>query len=165
MVLKRFIAFVVASPLVPRPVRWRLLYLVGLSAKGTSLESGVRIRNANVYLGAGTYLNHGVMFEGRARITLGTRVAVGPGVMILTSLHTIGPSDWRAGGGHSHYAPVAIGDGTWIGANATILPGVTIGDGCVIAAGAVVRGDCPPDTMWAGTPATLKKYLHVAVPD
>ena len=56
-------------------------------------------------------------------------------------------------GGAGYTLPVKIGDGVWIGANATILPGVIVGDGCFIAAGALVTEDCEPDGFYAGVPA------------
>jgi len=54
--------------------------------------------------------------------------------------------------------PIRIGRDVWLGANAIILAGVTIGDGAVVAAGAVVREDVPPYAVVAGVPATIKKY-------
>jgi maltose O-acetyltransferase len=54
---------------------------------------------------------------------------------------------------------VFIGNGVWVGVNATILPGITIGDGCVIAAGAVVTSDCEPNCLYGGVPAKIIKRL------
>ena len=54
--------------------------------------------------------------------------------------------------------PVVIGDGVWIGMNATILKGVTVGDGAVVAAGAIVNKDVPPRTLVAGSPARIVKH-------
>ncbi|MGI2292887.1 acyltransferase [Paenibacillus sp. GXUN7292] len=62
--------------------------------------------------------------------------------------------------GESDRKPVTIGKGCWIGARATILPGVTVGDGCVIAAGAVVTKDCEPDSLYAGVPAIKIKSIE-----
>jgi acetyltransferase-like isoleucine patch superfamily enzyme len=55
--------------------------------------------------------------------------------------------------------PVTIGAGVWVGARAMIMPGVTIGDGAVIAAGAVVTKDVPPNTLVAGVPARIVREL------
>ena len=57
-------------------------------------------------------------------------------------------------------APVTIGDNVWVAANATILPGVKIGEGAVIAAGAVVTEDIPANVMAAGIPARVIKQLQ-----
>ncbi|WP_331000565.1 acyltransferase [Curtobacterium sp. C1] len=144
---------------IPISYRWRLLRLAGLDTDTAGIAPGVQFWNTKVKLAAGCFVNRGVKFEGAAQIDVGSHAAIGPDVLILTSTHDIGPSSWRAGAGAPLYAPVSIGAGVWIGARATILPGVTIGDGCVIAANAVVRGDCPRDTMWAGVPARLVKAL------
>jgi len=156
--VKSLATFVASLPF-PATRRWQLLSAVGVVKAAVGVERGVRFWNTNVSIGAGSYLNREATFEGKGRITVGTRVAIGPGVMILTSTHDVGPSEWRAGGGVPEFLSVSIGDGSWIGARATILPGVTIGRGCVIAAGSVVREDCPDDTFWAGIPAVLKRDL------
>lgn len=99
----------------------------------------------------------------RAKVKIGTHVMFGPGVTIVSGNHrtdVIGkymsqitdadkrPEDDR---------DVIIEDDVWIGANATILMGVTIGRGCVIAAGAVVNKDCPPYCVLGGVPARVLK--------
>jgi maltose O-acetyltransferase len=56
-------------------------------------------------------------------------------------------------------APITIGDGAWLGARSTILPGVTIGAGAVVAAGSVVIGDVAPDVVVAGVPAVVRRQL------
>lgn len=79
-------------------------------------------------------------------------------VSVICVSHEIGGSDYRAGIRNDH--PVRIGSGCWIGANVTVLPGVNIGNGCVIAAGSVVAMDCEPDCLYAGVPARIKKKLN-----
>lgn len=155
----RGLATIVASLPFSVTRRWRLLSLVGVDTGAVGVERGVRFWNTHVSFGAGSYINRGVTFEGAAHVRVGSRVAIGPEVMVVTSTHDVGPSDWRAGGGVPRFLPVTIGDGSWIGARATILPGVTIGRGCVIAAGSVVREDCPDNTFWAGVPAVQKREL------
>ena len=54
---------------------------------------------------------------------------------------------------------MTIGDGCWLGGNVAVLPGVSIGSGCVIAAGSIVTADCEPDCLYAGIPAQLKRRL------
>ena len=104
-------------------------------------------------VGEHTVINVGCQFELNEQVTIGNNVALGHGVMILTTTHNIGPRWRRAGptkGGAVH-----IGDGAWIGARATILPGVTIGEGAVVAAGSVVNKSVPPNTVVAGVPAAV----------
>jgi len=144
---------------MPTRLRGPLLHLVGYGERGIDVQSRVLIRNRLTYIGKGSFINQGVVFEGRAPITLGSKVALAPDVLILTSTHAIGPTQWRAGNGTPEYRPVTVGDGSWIGARTLILPGVSIGAGCVIAAGSVVIDDCPPNTLWAGVPAVFKRPL------
>ena len=56
--------------------------------------------------------------------------------------------------------PITVGDNCWFGANVSVMPGVTIGSGCVIAAGSVVTEDVPDDSMVAGVPAVVKKKIE-----
>ena len=107
------------------------------------------------------------LITGWGRITIGDRVFVNSGAIIFSALEvTIGNDVAIANEAYlmdsdSHgvegqpvkEAPIRIGDGTWVGARSIILPGVTIGRRCLIAAGAVVSRDVPDDTLVAGNPA------------
>jgi acetyltransferase-like isoleucine patch superfamily enzyme len=104
-----------------------------------------------VSIGTGSYVNGGCWFEGTGKIEVGENCLFGPEVLILTSTHALGPDGEIARAPKSR--PVTIGDGSWIGARAMVLPGVTIGAGAVIAAGAVVTEDCEPGGVYGGTPA------------
>ncbi|MDE6764577.1 MAG: sugar O-acetyltransferase, partial [Oscillospiraceae bacterium] len=76
-------------------------------------------------------------------------------VVLATINHDLNPSMNRI----NHYAPIKIGKHVWIGSNATILPGVTIGDWSVVAAGAVVNRDVPPMTVVGGVSAKILKTI------
>ena len=92
-----------------------------------------------------------------AKVTIGDHVMIGPNVDIYTVNH---PLD-KEGRRHYHATalPVTIGNDVWIGGKATILPGVTIGDNVVVAAGAVETKDVPANTIVAGVPARVIKEL------
>ncbi|MGX9900552.1 DapH/DapD/GlmU-related protein [Arthrobacter sp. SA17] len=90
-------------------------------------------------------------------MTIGTSVAIGPFVRLITDNHLLGSPTRRAGQVHS--LPITIGDGVWIGASVTIIGGIHVGDGAVIAAGSVVTKDVPPNTLVAGVPAVVKRSL------
>ena len=91
-------------------------------------------------------------------ITIGDGAAIGPQTMMVTGSHAIGEPHFRLG--HMIPMPISIGRGVWLGARCTILPGVTIGDGAVIAAGSIVTKDIPPNSLAAGVPATIKRNLE-----
>ncbi|MEE1084340.1 MAG: DapH/DapD/GlmU-related protein [Paludibacteraceae bacterium] len=78
-------------------------------------------------------------------------------VCFICPSHVIGDETKRAGRGT--YGNIIIGDGTWIGARSTILSGVSVGKGCIIAAGSIVNKDVPDNTMVGGVPAKIIKRL------
>jgi len=148
----------ISSPVIPRPARHLLLRLAGKQTEHCAIESHVTwFGSGPVSVGRGAFINRGVTINHSAAVTIGANVALGPGVTILTATHKVGPSSKRAGDGYSR--PVAIGDGAWLGANVTVMPGVSIGKGAVIGAGAVVTADCDPDTIYAGVPAKAFRVL------
>lgn len=117
---------------------------------------GVRL----VSIGESTFITGPLRVDAGARVRVGNRVHFGHHVMLLTINHEIGPSEERCG--PLTAAPISIGDGVWIGSRVTVLPGVSVGRGAVIAAGAVVTRDVAPDTMVAGVPAVVVRQLDPA---
>ena len=109
----------------------------------------------NLSLGKEVFLNAGCRFQDQGGITIGNGVLIGHNVVLSTLNHDPAPARraWL------HPAPIVIGDRVWIGSNATVLPGVTIGDGAIVAAGAVVTKDVAPNTVVAGVPARLLRPL------
>lgn len=79
--------------------------------------------------------------------------------MLVTISHSIGMPEARAGGGLKN--PIRICDRAWIGARATTPPGVTIGQGCVVTAGAVVTRDWEENSLYAGVPARFIRLLQI----
>lgn len=109
-----------------------------------------------VEIGEDVFINRDAYIRPGTR--LGDRVNLGPFVRLITDTHEIGGHDKRAG--DVRHEPISVGDGTWIGAAVTVVGGVRIGAGCVIAAGAVVTSDVPDDTMVGGVPATIIRRLR-----
>lgn len=109
-------------------------------------------------IGRRCHFNVGCFFDLSNTIRFGANVSCGQQVMFLTETHKVGEPRYRAGELTS--MPIIVGDGCWIGARATILPGVTIGEGAIIAAGAVVNRDVEPHTMVGGVPAKQVRELN-----
>lgn len=154
------ISRVIASRLIPNALRWRLLRLTGMDIAGCTIEPGSRFLGRNVSIGSCSFINDSGWFDNSATITIGSNVAIGREVAIITRTHAIGRAAFRAS--VLIDAPVSIGNGAWLGARVTILPGVTIGSGCVVAAGAVVVKDCEPDGLYAGVPARRVRDLQAS---
>ncbi len=149
--------FIASSPFVPRHLRTMIYRFCGANIRTNRISARCHIGGKNISIGEGVFVNRGCMFDTNARISIGERCYIGPEVSFVTSTHEMGTELQRAG--KCTEMPIEVGAGTWIGARAMILPGVRIGAGCVIAAGAVVTRDCEPNSLYAGTPATFKKSL------
>jgi len=108
----------------------------------------------NLRFGENVYLNECCHFQDQGGIQIGDDTQIGHNVVLATIDHDLNPQDRRR-----HYGPIVIGKRVWIGANAVITRGVTIGDGATIAAGAVVTEDVPENTVVVGVPARTIKQV------
>ena len=109
----------------------------------------------NITFGKDVFVNSGCHFQDQGGIAIGDGSMIGHNVVLATINHDLDPRNNRK----NHYAPITIGNHVWIGSNATILPGVTLGDWSVVAAGAVVTKDVPPYTVVGGVPAKVLKLI------
>jgi maltose O-acetyltransferase len=148
---------IAASPAIDQRIRGRILRRAGIDAGKALVESGCFFFGADVHLGDYAWINHGCYFDARDRITIGSRCSIAMEVMFCTSTHEHGDESKRAGTYRT--APVSVGDGTWIGTRTVLLPGATIGAGCVVAAGSVVRNELEPNGLYAGNPAARIRDL------
>ena len=101
------------------------------------------------------FINHACSFLDMGGITLEDHVLIGPKVNLITENHPLDPANRRA----LLCKPILIKQNAWIGAGATILPGVTIGKNAVVAAGAVVGKDVPDNIVVGGVPAKIIKTI------
>jgi len=108
-----------------------------------------------IKIGKNVFINHACSFLDMGGITLEDHVLIGPKVNLITENHPLNPADRRS----MLCKPILIKRNAWIGAGATILPGVTIGENAVVAAGAVVSRDVPDNTVAGGVPARLIKTI------
>lgn len=126
------------------------------------LDLIVWLNGDRIELGDRIGFNYGCYVNGFGGLTIGDDTMFGPYVILHTANHELGDGTrpivefgWRDQG------PTRIGAMAWIGMGACVLPGVTIGEGCVVGAGAVVTGDLEPWTVAAGNPARpLRKRPH-----
>lgn len=123
-----------------------------LECENILLYPGVRLwahKGGGLSIGNGTYLNRGAEVIAWDNVTIGRDCMIGWDVVILdTDLHPVGDRPLRN-------KPVTIGDRVWIGCRAIILKGVTIGEGAIVSAGAIVHRDVPPYTIVSGDPARV----------
>jgi maltose O-acetyltransferase len=149
---------IAASQSVSGARRMSLYRRAGIDARTPLIGAGCHFFSANAALGERTMVNEGVYFDTRARIEIGRRCGIGFQAMLCTSAHELGPAEQRWG--YWKPGPITIEDGAWIGARATVMGPVTIGTGCLVAAGAVVVHDCEPNGLYAGVPARRIKDLE-----
>ena len=109
----------------------------------------------NITVGKNVFINSDCKFQDQGGIFIDDGALIGHGVVLATLNHDLDPAKRQ----QLYPAPIHIGKCVWIGANATILQGVTIGDGAVVAAGAVVHRDVPANTVVGGVPAKVIKTI------
>lgn len=110
----------------------------------------------NITLGKDVFINSGCCFQDQGGIEIGDGSLIGQQVVIATLNHGLSPKDRQS----MLPAKVVIGKNVWVGAHATILPGVTVGDNSVIGAGAVVNKDVPANSIAVGVPAKIIKKIQ-----
>lgn len=131
-------------------VLWGNIQIVGISPLAKRL-----------YVGKDCWINGDCYFELAESIHIGDRVSIGQQVMILTNSHQIGRNGRRAG--DLQAKAVKIGNDAWLSTRCTVLPGVEIGEGAIVAAGAVVTKSVPPNVMVGGVPARIIRELDIDV--
>lgn len=119
--------------------------------RGSRIHIGARFFcPCNIRIGEGTIVGDNIFLDGRDKLVVGDHVDIASDVMIYNSEHDINSEDF-----HATSEPVEIGDYVFIGPRAIILPGVRIGKGAVVAAGAVVTKDVPEYMVVGGVPAEV----------
>lgn len=111
----------------------------------------------NISIGNFCLISIGSYWDLAAPIQLGNLVGISPETMLITGMHDIRNPKNRVGQMKAH--PVTICDGAWLGSRCIVLPGVTVGEGAIVGAGAVVTKDVPPHTLVAGVPALFVREL------
>lgn len=139
---------------IPSHLFRKIIYkIAGMKiGKGSTLHMYARFYELkNISIGEDTIIGEKVVLDGRDKLTIGNHVDIASEVMIYNSQHDMNAEDFA-----EHVdAPVVIEDYVFIGPRAIILPGVTIGEGAIVAAGAVVTKDIPPYAIAGGVPAKI----------
>lgn len=110
----------------------------------------------NIHLGKDVFINSGCKFQDQGGIYIGDRALIGHNVVLATLNHSLEPAKRSS----LEPAPIYIEEDAWIGSGAIVLPGVRIGRGSVVAAGAVVTKDVPAMTVVGGVPAKPIKHIE-----
>lgn len=127
----------------------------GTTIRRDSPLHAVMHRVSQEALRRGVFVNAGCKIQDQGGVTIGDGALVGHDAVLTTLNHDLDPRR-RA---DMHPAPVVVGRNVWLGANVTVLPGVTIGDDAVVGAGAVVTQDVPAGTVAVGVPARVVRSV------
>lgn len=143
------------------PGRLRTTVLRALGFKGIDptarMFPGTFLGSTQLTMGANSGMNYGCFLDLGAPVTIGKDCGFGYQVMLINATHEIGPAGDRTGADVAK--PITIGDGVWLGARVIVLPGVTIGSGCIVATGSVVARDLEPNGFYAGNPVRRVRDL------
>ena len=112
---------------------------------------------SNIEIGENFFSNYGLTILDVGKVVIGDNAQIAPNVSIYTAGHPVHPDSRNSG--YEYGIPVTIGDNVWIGGNAVILPGVTIGGNSVIGAGSVVTKDVPEWVIAAGNPCRVLRKI------
>lgn len=141
---------------------WRpfLLRLSGVSiGESTAILSGIYITSGELSIGAEVFINTDCRLACGGSIFLGNYCQIGSRVSFETISHQLEPVE--NGRRPSDPAPIIVEDNVWIGSGVILLPGVTIGKGSIVAAGAVVANDVEPFAVVGGVPAQVIRVIEL----
>ncbi|KAL4731640.1 hypothetical protein ACLX1H_000617 [Fusarium chlamydosporum] len=114
----------------------------------------------NVKVGSNVFINFNCSIIDTCTVTIGSRTLIGPNVSFFSGTHPLDPQLRNGTNGPELGGPITVGEDCWIAGNATILPGITIGNGSTVGAGSVVTKDVPPYHVVAGNPAKVLRKLE-----
>ncbi len=130
----------------------------GTTIRGNLHVTGGRAAARNLQIGRFCFLNDEITINAGATVHLGDGVSLGMQCLLITATHAVGDAGFRAGA--LSLEPIRVGAGCWLAARVTVLPGVEIGPGSIIAAGALVNKNIPANVLAAGVPAKALRNLE-----
>lgn len=132
--------------------------ILGKAGKNICIEQPFHCDyGCNIEIGDNFFGNYHLVILDVAKVTIGNNVMCGPNVGIYTAGHPVHPQSRNSG--YEYGIPVVIKNNVWIGANAVINPGVTIGDNVVVASGSIVTKDVPDNAVVGGNPAKILRMI------
>jgi acetyltransferase-like isoleucine patch superfamily enzyme len=131
-------------------LRWHIGPKAAILLRQHVQMAGVRTSGLKVSIGKGTVINQGCFLYTTGGLVIGENVSISSGAWLITGTHDMNEPQFA-----DSYRPIIIGDYAWIGVRATILSGITIGEGAVVMAGAVVTHDVAPYAVVGGVPARV----------
>lgn len=159
--LRRRICWLFVNHLLPQgrcfAARWNLLNWAGYPVGAGTRIAGAMHVTTELSIGSNCWIGRNFTCHGNGSVTIGDRCDIAPDVMAVTGSHRLGGHSRRAGEGYN--LPITVGSGCWLGVRCTLLGGVTVGDGSVVAAGSLVKDSVDENVMVGGTPARLLRRL------
>lgn len=148
----------------PKKAREIIAQLIHPESGSTMIHAPINIEfGTNLRCGNRVFINFNATILAQAPITLGDDVMIGPNCSLITVGHPVADHRMRRGG-WEQAKPISIGENTWLGANVTVLPGVSIGKQCVVGAGTLVTRDIPDNSLVLGSPGTVVRTLDDSQP-
>jgi maltose O-acetyltransferase len=163
--LYRVVDNVLGSELIPVFLRMKIMRGLGFNiAKDACIWPRCSLRSRKIKIGSMVFINIGFFFDGATSLTIERDVRIGQFVRIITATHEIGPP-WQRCTIEAITKPVRIEEGCWIGSGVTILPGVTVRQGCVVGAHSLVTKSTEPNGLYVGNPAKRIRDLPAGSKD
>lgn len=134
--------------------------LLGSTGENVYMEPNIRFDcGYNTHVGKNFFANYDCTILDVSEVHFGDNCMLAPGVQIYTATHPINPTERNLG--KVYGKPITFGNNVWIGGNAIINPGITVGDNAVIASGSVVTKDVPTNVVVGGNPARVIKQIEI----
>ena len=148
----------------PGKAREIIAQLIHPESGSTMIHAPINIEfGTNLRCGNRVFINFNATILAQAPITLGDDVMIGPNCSLITVGHPVADHQMRRGG-WEQAKPISIGENTWLGANVTVLPGVSIGKQCVVGAGTLVTHDIPDNSLVLGSAGKVVRTLDDSQP-
>lgn len=153
----RIARYFLNSSLLSKKKKFKILNKAGVFIDlSSNIADNLYFEFGKIVVGENVFINANCTFLDNAEIIIKKDSMIGPNVTLTTVTHHVSPEFRHSG---NIISPISIGENVWVGANSTILPGVTIGANSVIAANSVVTANVPENVLYAGAPAVMKKQL------